>query len=128
MIRKFVLVGALIALVVGFPPAALAYVGPGAGLGVLSALFAILAATVVTILGLLLWPLRAILRLRRGGVPQTQAGRCPCPQKPEESAQRKLRLRPLPRLKALSCAAARGIAVARKESSLRGPAAPRRTG
>ena len=45
-------------------PAAMSYVGPGAGLGMLATLFAMLLAVVATIFGLILWPLR---KLRQRG-------------------------------------------------------------
>ena len=48
-----------------FAPDAMAYVGPGAGLGVLGAMLAILAAVLATVLGLILWPVRMILRRRK---------------------------------------------------------------
>jgi hypothetical protein len=53
-------------LLVFVSPAASAYVGPGAGLGILAALFAIVAAVVATIFGLVLWPFRMIAKRRRG--------------------------------------------------------------
>lgn len=43
-------------------PAALGYVGPGAGLGMLGALLAVLVAVLATIVGLVLWPLRTLSR------------------------------------------------------------------
>lgn len=46
-------------------PAAVAYVGPGAGLGVLGAMLAIVAAVLATVVGLILWPLRMVMRRRR---------------------------------------------------------------
>jgi hypothetical protein len=48
-----------------FAPAALAYVGPGAGLGVLGAMLAIVAAVLATVVGLIVWPVRMIMRRRR---------------------------------------------------------------
>jgi hypothetical protein len=48
-----------------FAPAAFAYVGPGAGLGVLGAMLAIFAAVLATIVGLVLWPVRMLMRRRR---------------------------------------------------------------
>lgn len=48
-------------------PTALAYVGPGAGLGMLGSLLAVLAAVVIGLLGLVLYPfmlLRKMLRKR----------------------------------------------------------------
>ena len=48
-----------------FAPAAFAYVGPGAGLGVLGAVLAIFAAVLATVVGLVVWPVRMIMRRRR---------------------------------------------------------------
>jgi hypothetical protein len=48
-----------------FAPAAVAYVGPGAGLGVLGAMLAILTAVLATVVGLIVWPVRMIMRRRR---------------------------------------------------------------
>lgn len=45
-----------------YAPTSLAYVGPGAGLGMLASLFAILLAVVATIVGLVLWPIRKFSR------------------------------------------------------------------
>lgn len=47
------------------PADALAYVGPGAGLGMLGALVAVLIAVLATVVGLVLWPLRMLLRHRK---------------------------------------------------------------
>ena len=52
----------------------LAYVGPGAGLGMLGALAAVVGVLILGLLGPILYPLRAILRKRRarqqGEVPE----------------------------------------------------------
>ena len=48
-----------------FAPAVMAYVGPGAGLGMLGVLLAVLAAILATVVGLVLWPLRALARRRK---------------------------------------------------------------
>lgn len=42
-----------------------AYIGPGAGLTVLGAVWAVLAAVGLAVLGILLWPLRMLLRRRK---------------------------------------------------------------
>lgn len=58
-------VSALLAVVVVMAPAsALAYVGPGAGLSLLGALWALLAAFVAVLVFLVAWPLRRLLRRR----------------------------------------------------------------
>jgi Na+-driven multidrug efflux pump len=49
----------------GFAPVAVAYVGPGAGLGVLGAALAVLAAIVVTVIGVVVWPVRMLMRRRK---------------------------------------------------------------
>ena len=56
---------AVIALGLAAVPGALAYVGPGAGLGLLAALAAVIGAVLLTIVGLFLWPLRALARRRK---------------------------------------------------------------
>ena len=44
---------------------AAAYMGPGAGLGMLSSVFAVIGAVLVAVFGILLWPLRLLLKRRR---------------------------------------------------------------
>jgi membrane protein implicated in regulation of membrane protease activity len=44
---------------------ALAYIGPGAGITVLGALWGVVVAVVLALAAILLWPLRALLRRRR---------------------------------------------------------------
>jgi hypothetical protein len=57
--------GAGLSVIALAPADALAYVGPGAGLGMLGALFAVLIAVLATVVGLVLWPLRMLLRRRK---------------------------------------------------------------
>jgi hypothetical protein len=52
---------------------ALAYVGPGAGLGVLGALLAVLTAVLATVVGLVVWPLRMAMRRRKGKTSAAEA-------------------------------------------------------
>ena len=47
------------------PAEALAYVGPGGGITLIGALWAVLVAVVLTVFGLVWWPLRALLRKRK---------------------------------------------------------------
>jgi hypothetical protein len=45
-----------------FAAPAMAYIGPGAGLGILGALLAIGGIVVATVVGLVLWPIRMLRR------------------------------------------------------------------
>ena len=54
-----------------FAQPVVAYVGPGAGLGLLGSLLAILIVVVLGLVGLVVYPLKLILRLRRN-----RSGRC----------------------------------------------------
>lgn len=54
---------ACVMLLIALP--AHAYVGPGAGLSLLSALWAVLAAIVVSVGFVLMWPLRKMMRKRK---------------------------------------------------------------
>jgi uncharacterized membrane protein len=47
------------------PHTAAAYVGPGAGLSMLAALWAVIAAILFALAGLVIWPIRAMRRRRR---------------------------------------------------------------
>jgi hypothetical protein len=47
------------------PGAAVAYVGPGAGLGMIGSLIAVIGAVLVAILGFLILPVRMLLKRRR---------------------------------------------------------------
>ena len=46
-------------------PSAWAYIGPGAGITMLGALWAVILAIVLALGGLIIWPLRAYLRKKR---------------------------------------------------------------
>ncbi len=54
-------------------PAAGAYVGPGAGLGLLGALWALIAALGAALVFVLLWPLRRLRQRRRDRARQADA-------------------------------------------------------
>lgn len=53
---------------------AFAYIGPGAGLGVLAAFWALLTAVISSIAFLVLWPLRNRLRRRRNAAERHRDG------------------------------------------------------
>jgi type VI protein secretion system component VasK len=57
---------------IAMPESALAYVGPGAGLTLLGALWGVLMAVVLAITGVVLWPLRALLARRRHARKESQ--------------------------------------------------------
>jgi hypothetical protein len=52
---------------------AFGYVGPGAGLGVLAALFAVVVAVLATVVGLVLWPLRKLSQRRKARAAESVA-------------------------------------------------------
>lgn len=58
------LLGATLA---AFAPAAWAYVGPGAGLGMIASLFAVVIAVLATLVGLVMWPIRRFRQRRNAG-------------------------------------------------------------
>ncbi|MCH8209584.1 MAG: hypothetical protein IIA62_11125 [Nitrospinae bacterium] len=60
----------MFALVYIFPAPSFAYVGPGPGITALGALWALIATVVITLVGLLIWPIRALMkRKKQSGVP-----------------------------------------------------------
>jgi hypothetical protein len=48
---------------------ALAYMGPGAGLGMLGSLIAVIGAVILAVLGILILPVRMLLKKRRKDAP-----------------------------------------------------------
>jgi hypothetical protein len=48
-----------------FAPPAFAYIGPGAGITVLGALWGVVVAIVLAVVAVILWPLRVVFRRRR---------------------------------------------------------------
>lgn len=71
---------ALAAALAVHAPAALSYVGPGAGLGMIASLFAMVLAVIATIVGLVLWPIRKLSRRKKAAAGET------APPKPESGA------------------------------------------
>jgi hypothetical protein len=55
----------VVGLLAASPDTAHAYIGPGAGLTVLGALWAVMVAIVLALTGLLAWPIRAMMRRRK---------------------------------------------------------------
>ena len=54
-----------VALFAAVPLLAHAYVGPGAGLGMVASLLAVVGAMLLSIVGLILWPLRLLKKRLR---------------------------------------------------------------
>ncbi len=54
------------------PSSAMAYVGPGVGISVLSALWAVILAVFFMLGGLIAWPIRALMRRRRSASAKAQ--------------------------------------------------------
>ena len=67
---------ALTIVLFGLATPAFAYVGPGAGLSLLGALWALLAAIGLALFLVIAWPLRRLMRRRRAAPPR----RAPQPQ------------------------------------------------
>jgi hypothetical protein len=61
--------GALLALVLLAPVPALAYIGPGAGITMLGALWGVVVAIALAIGAVLFWPIRALMRRRKPAAP-----------------------------------------------------------
>ena len=59
----FLIAGSI--LLIGLP--AQAYIGPGAGITMLGALWGVIAAVAIALASLVLWPLRALMRGRASG-------------------------------------------------------------
>jgi hypothetical protein len=56
-----------------FATPAFAYIGPGAGITMLGALWGVVAAVVLALAAVLLWPLRMLFRRRRKGAAPASA-------------------------------------------------------
>ncbi len=66
------ILGLSILLALGLSAPALAYVGPGAGLGAIGAALGLIAAVVMALGAILFWPIRRLMR-RRSKKPALQA-------------------------------------------------------
>jgi hypothetical protein len=62
---KFILTPLFVLAIAAIPGTAAAYMGPGAGLGMLGSLIAVIAAVGIALLGIVLLPLRMIMKKRR---------------------------------------------------------------
>lgn len=71
------------------PTVAFAYVGPGAGLSLLGALWALLAAVFMAVSLVVAWPLRRMLRRRRAGNAPADANDSPKAAEPVGSPRAK---------------------------------------
>jgi len=60
-------------LVLLFSSSASAYMGPGAGLGMLGSLVAVVGAVLIAVFGILVLPIRMLMKKRRKGA-ETKAG------------------------------------------------------
>ena len=70
--RSMLLWYAIGLIVLAGPITAYAYVGPGAGITMIGALWALFLAIVLAIIGILFWPIRALLRRMRLGKQATK--------------------------------------------------------
>ena len=64
----------LVALLVLFSAPAMAYVGPGLGMGVIGTIFGVLAAIVLALFGLFWYPLKRAFSKKKAGAHGSQAG------------------------------------------------------
>lgn len=67
----------LAGLFVASPEAALAYVGPGAGLTAIGTIFALMGAVVLALVGFVWYPVKRLLKRRTAEVPVSQPERAP---------------------------------------------------
>lgn len=79
MKTRHVAATAIAILAAGFPVAAQAYVGPGAGLSLVAAFWAVLVAVGAILAFTLMWPVRRLLRHRGmgGRRSETSSGQAP---------------------------------------------------
>ena len=75
---RLLLIALLFAAVVGctllYPTSAFAYIGPGAGISVLGSLLAVLGTIVLAVGAILFWPIRKLLKRRKGKQADAQDG------------------------------------------------------
>jgi len=63
--RRFVVAALALILAMAVAPAAEAYIGPGAGITMLGALWGVIVAVVLAVAAIAFWPIRAIIRARK---------------------------------------------------------------
>jgi len=61
----------LAGLLAAHAPVAAAYVGPGAGLGMIASLVAVVLAVLATIVGLVVWPIRRLTQRKKSGAAES---------------------------------------------------------
>lgn len=71
--KRYAIAKAALALAAALPVAAQAYVGPGAGLSLLSALWGLIAAIGVAVFFVVMWPIRRMMRRRKAKQPDAAA-------------------------------------------------------
>ncbi len=64
----------VLVITITFPYQIFAYVGPGAGITFLGALWAVITAILLAVGGFLFWPIRALLRRRKLGKQKNDSG------------------------------------------------------
>lgn len=69
-LKRYAQVTLVVALSLGLPVTAAAYVGPGAGLSIIGSLLAFFAAIIIGIFGFLWFPIRRLLRRRKQAAAQ----------------------------------------------------------
>ncbi|MFO1039499.1 MAG: hypothetical protein U1E45_21860 [Geminicoccaceae bacterium] len=66
--RRFVAAVLAVILAVAVAPAAEAYIGPGAGITMLGALWGVIVAVFLAIGAVVFWPIRAFMRARKARI------------------------------------------------------------
>jgi hypothetical protein len=66
---------------------ALAYVGPGAGITMIGALWAVIAGIVLALAGIMIWPIRAYLRRRKQATADADQDDIAAPEEAKSSAK-----------------------------------------
>ncbi len=89
--NKVVVTSLILTASVVFPFAAQAYVGPGAGLSLLSALWGIIAAIGIALFFVLMWPIRRMIRRRKERLASSLPQSTPTTPSPQPQVQQNQR-------------------------------------